>query len=139
MAEVTNDHIKGIVLIFIVAVIWITASFIVQSIEGELHPVLLTFFCNTLFLIYFPLSILQHRRRCATCSNAACLRSPRQCQGSFPACIFPPSGLCVQHCHQRSCDQPERCGIEATRSAGSGWQPNRPRNQRSDAPTAHSC
>lgn len=57
-----KDHATGLLLIFTVAVIWIAASFIVQSIEETLHPFLLTFFCNLLFLIYIPLSLLQQRR-----------------------------------------------------------------------------
>jgi hypothetical protein len=31
---------------------------------GELHPLLLTFFCNVLFLVYFPLSAIVGRHRC---------------------------------------------------------------------------
>jgi solute carrier family 35, member F5 len=66
MLTASKAHVTGLILIFLVAVIWIAASFIVQSIEGELHPFLLTFFCNTLFLIYLPLSAIQRRRRCAS-------------------------------------------------------------------------
>lgn len=57
-------HATGLSLIFTVAVIWIAASFIVQSIEEKLHPFLLTFFCNLLFLIYIPISIWQRKRGC---------------------------------------------------------------------------
>jgi hypothetical protein len=63
MVSVPRDHAIGIALIVAVALIWQAASFIVQSIEGELHPVLLTFLCNVLFLIYFPLSAIVGKYR----------------------------------------------------------------------------
>lgn len=59
----SRDQAVGISLIVAVALIWQAASFIVQSIEHELHPLLLTFFCNVLFLVYFPISSLQRSKR----------------------------------------------------------------------------
>ena len=63
----SQAHTTGLTLIFTVAVIWIAASFVVQSIEGELHPFLLSFFCNLLFLIYLPLSFWKEQSGCVHC------------------------------------------------------------------------
>jgi solute carrier family 35, member F5 len=65
MLKASKAHLTGLLLIFAVAVIWIVASFIVQSIEDRLHPFLLTFLCNLFFLIYLPISWIHDRRRCA--------------------------------------------------------------------------
>lgn len=50
-------RLTGLLLIVVVAVIWVCASFIVQKLQ--LHPFLITYFCNVLFLVYLPISILQ--------------------------------------------------------------------------------
>ena len=66
MIELTQAHVAGVSLIVVVSVIWIAASFLVQSIEKDLHPFLLTFFCNGLFLVYLPLAAVQDHRKCVT-------------------------------------------------------------------------
>lgn len=53
-------RITGLLLIVVVAIIWVCASFIVQQLK--LHPLLITYFCNVLFLVYLPISVLQASR-----------------------------------------------------------------------------
>lgn len=46
----------GLTYIFSVAVIWIAASFVVQSVvDAGVSPFLITYICNSLFVIYIPL------------------------------------------------------------------------------------
>ncbi|XP_071918683.1 thiamine-repressible mitochondrial transport protein THI74 [Coffea arabica] len=46
----------GLLYIFAVATIWIAASFVVQSVvDGGVSPFLVTYICNSLFLVYIPL------------------------------------------------------------------------------------
>ena len=46
----------GLLLIVSVAFIWVAASFVVQQVESEgLHPFLLTYIANSLFIVYLPL------------------------------------------------------------------------------------
>ncbi|KAH9290876.1 hypothetical protein KI387_034993 [Taxus chinensis] len=46
----------GIIYIIAVALIWIAASFVVQSVvDGGVSPFLITYICNSLFVIYIPI------------------------------------------------------------------------------------
>ncbi|KAE8692153.1 Kinase superfamily protein [Hibiscus syriacus] len=46
----------GLLYIFAVAAIWIAASFVVQSVvDAGVSPFLITFICNSLFIVYIPL------------------------------------------------------------------------------------
>ncbi|CAH2054706.1 unnamed protein product [Thlaspi arvense] len=46
----------GLIYIFAVATIWIAASFVVQSVvDAGVSPFLITFICNSLFVVYLPL------------------------------------------------------------------------------------
>ncbi|XP_023511448.1 thiamine-repressible mitochondrial transport protein THI74 [Cucurbita pepo subsp. pepo] len=46
----------GLFYIFLVATIWIAASFVVQSVVDEgVSPFLVTYICNSLFVIYIPI------------------------------------------------------------------------------------
>ncbi|KAL3695817.1 hypothetical protein R1sor_009893 [Riccia sorocarpa] len=48
--------ITGVVYIISVALIWITASFVVQSVvDGGVSPFLITYICNSLFVVYIPI------------------------------------------------------------------------------------
>lgn len=48
--------ILGLVYIFAVATIWIAASFVVQSVvDAGVSPFLITYICNSLFIVYIPL------------------------------------------------------------------------------------
>eukprot|EP00257_Ricinus_communis_P026063 XP_025013477.1 thiamine-repressible mitochondrial transport protein THI74 isoform X2 [Ricinus communis] len=48
--------IVGLIYIFAVAAIWIAASFVVQSVvDAGVSPFLITYICNSLFVIYIPL------------------------------------------------------------------------------------
>ncbi|XP_061961325.1 uncharacterized vacuolar membrane protein YML018C isoform X2 [Populus nigra] len=48
--------VMGLVYIFSVANIWIAASFVVQSVvDAGVSPFLVTYICNSLFLIYIPM------------------------------------------------------------------------------------
>ncbi|XAR58717.1 hypothetical protein NMG60_11014213 [Bertholletia excelsa] len=48
--------ILGLVYIFAVATIWIAASYVVQSVvDGGVSPFLITYICNSLFIIYIPI------------------------------------------------------------------------------------
>lgn len=58
-----KERLTGLVLIIIVAVIWIAASFVVQ--ELRLHPFLITYICNILFIVYIPISTIQDVKRCS--------------------------------------------------------------------------
>ncbi|KAL4361790.1 hypothetical protein GQ457_04G026550 [Hibiscus cannabinus] len=46
----------GLVYIFAVAAIWIASSFVVQSVvDAGVSPFLITYICNSLFIVYIPL------------------------------------------------------------------------------------
>eukprot|EP00899_Mesostigma_viride_P002739 jgi/Mesvir1/12466/Mv00618-RA.1 len=46
---------KGIFFVVSVAVIWVIASFVVQEVEGKgMSPIMFTYTCNSLFVIYLP-------------------------------------------------------------------------------------
>lgn len=46
----------GLIYIFAVAAIWIVASFVVRSVvDGGVSPFLVTYICNSLFVVYIPL------------------------------------------------------------------------------------
>lgn len=48
--------VLGLIYIVTVAAIWIAASFVVQSVvDGGVSPFLITYICNSLFVIYIPL------------------------------------------------------------------------------------
>lgn len=48
--------IVGILLVVSVSVIWVAASFVVQEVESQgLHPFLLSYIANSLFIVYLPL------------------------------------------------------------------------------------
>ncbi|XP_010524692.1 PREDICTED: thiamine-repressible mitochondrial transport protein THI74-like [Tarenaya hassleriana] len=48
--------VLGLTYIFSVATIWIAASFVVQSVvDAGVSPFLITFICNSLFMIYLPI------------------------------------------------------------------------------------
>ncbi|XP_057964584.1 thiamine-repressible mitochondrial transport protein THI74 [Malania oleifera] len=48
--------VLGLIYIFAVATIWIAASFVVQSVvDAGVSPFLITYICNSLFVIYIPL------------------------------------------------------------------------------------
>ncbi|KAL1211923.1 hypothetical protein V5N11_023901 [Cardamine amara subsp. amara] len=48
--------VLGLIYLFAVATIWIAASFVVQSVvEAGVSPFLITFICNSLFVVYLPL------------------------------------------------------------------------------------
>lgn len=59
------DHRKralGLSFIFVVALIWVLASFLVQDLESEgLNPFLLTYIANSLFIVYLPIYYLTVR------------------------------------------------------------------------------
>ena len=51
--------IFGLLCIVCVALIWVVASFVVQEVEDEgLHPFLLSYIANSLFVVYLPLHFL---------------------------------------------------------------------------------
>jgi len=51
----SGDKLLGLVFIFLVSVIWVVASFLVQDIEATgVHPVVITYISNSLFALYFP-------------------------------------------------------------------------------------
>lgn len=56
-----KERLTGLLLIIIVAIIWIAASFIVQ--ELRLHPFLITYICNSLFVVYIPVAAMQDTHR----------------------------------------------------------------------------
>lgn len=54
--EKTWRWMLGMLLVVAVALIWIVASFVVQSVVGAgVSPFLLTYICNSLFVIYLPI------------------------------------------------------------------------------------
>ena len=53
--------VLGLIYIVTVAAIWIAASFVVQSVvDGGVSPFLVTYICNSLFVIYIPLVEIGH-------------------------------------------------------------------------------
>lgn len=67
--EQARRHALGICLIVIVAIIWIAASFLVQALESDahpMHPLVLTYICNALFLIYLPIAAVQDMKQCSS-------------------------------------------------------------------------
>lgn len=56
MNSKTWKWVIGLIYILAVATIWIAASFVVQSVvDGGVSPFLVTYICNSLFVIYIPL------------------------------------------------------------------------------------
>lgn len=56
MLPTTWRWIVGMLYVVAVAIIWIVASFVVQSVvDGGVSPFLVTYICNSLFLVYIPL------------------------------------------------------------------------------------
>ncbi|KAJ9564423.1 hypothetical protein OSB04_000389 [Centaurea solstitialis] len=56
MKSTTWRWVLGLIYILAVATIWIAASFVVQSVvDGGVSPFLITYICNSLFVIYLPL------------------------------------------------------------------------------------
>ncbi|XP_009334936.2 uncharacterized transporter C405.03c [Pyrus x bretschneideri] len=56
MKSEVGKWVLGLVYIFAVASIWIAASFVVQSVvDAGVSPFLITYVCNSLFVIYIPL------------------------------------------------------------------------------------
>nr|GMD22167.1 thiamine-repressible mitochondrial transport protein THI74 [Ipomoea batatas]GMD23737.1 thiamine-repressible mitochondrial transport protein THI74 [Ipomoea batatas] len=56
MKEQNWRWILGLIYIFLVASIWIAASFVVQSVvDAGVSPFLVTYICNSLFVVYIPL------------------------------------------------------------------------------------
>ncbi|KAI7749366.1 hypothetical protein M8C21_000716 [Ambrosia artemisiifolia] len=56
MKSKTWRWVLGLIYIFAVATIWIAASFVVQSVVDEgVSPFLITYICNSLFVVYIPL------------------------------------------------------------------------------------
>jgi len=54
--KATQRWILGLVYIVAIAAIWISASYIVQSVvDAGVSPFLVTYICNSLFMIYIPL------------------------------------------------------------------------------------
>ncbi|KAJ4822318.1 hypothetical protein Tsubulata_043881 [Turnera subulata] len=56
MTKEFGNWILGLVYIVAVAIIWIAASFVVQSVvDAGVSPFLVTYICNSLFVVYIPL------------------------------------------------------------------------------------
>lgn len=56
MARDTLRWALGLMYIIAVAIIWIAASFIVQSVvDAGVSPFLITYICNSLFVVYIPI------------------------------------------------------------------------------------
>lgn len=56
MRSEVSKWIIGLIYIVAVAAIWIAASYVVQSVVDEgISPFLITYICNSLFIIYIPL------------------------------------------------------------------------------------
>ena len=54
-----REQALGLCFVFSVAVIWVAASFLVQSLEGRgINPFVLTYIANSLFIVLIPVSIL---------------------------------------------------------------------------------
>ncbi|KAG0588587.1 hypothetical protein KC19_2G254500 [Ceratodon purpureus] len=54
--EKTWRWMVGMVYVIAVAIIWIIASFVVQSVVGAgVSPFLITYLCNSLFIVYLPI------------------------------------------------------------------------------------
>lgn len=61
MKSKTWRWVLGLTYILAVATIWIVASFVVQSVvDGGVSPFLITYICNSLFVIYIPLVEIGH-------------------------------------------------------------------------------
>lgn len=57
--KLSREHTKGVVFIFVVACLWVFASFLTQSLEDDGMPsVLLTYISNSLFVLYLPLNMV---------------------------------------------------------------------------------
>ncbi|KAJ4968170.1 hypothetical protein NE237_014871 [Protea cynaroides] len=53
--------VLGLMYIVIVAIIWIAASFVVQSVvDSGVSPFLITYICNSLFVVYIPIVEIVH-------------------------------------------------------------------------------
>ncbi|GMJ09017.1 hypothetical protein like AT3G07080 [Hibiscus trionum] len=69
----------GLLYIFAVAAIWIAASFVVQSVvDAGVSPFLITYICNSLFIVYIPLVEIARYLE----DNCASLMSPTNSRSS---------------------------------------------------------
>jgi hypothetical protein len=58
-----NERLAGLTIVIIVAMIWIVSSFVVQ--ELRLHPFLITYICNIMFVLYIPVIATRDISRCS--------------------------------------------------------------------------
>ena len=81
-----RKQLLGAGFVVLVAVIWVTFSFVVKEVEGQgLHPFLLSYIANSLFVVYLPLHWAVQR------SKASKLAKPR-CAGEVLLQASPLSG-----------------------------------------------
>ncbi|KAH7284137.1 hypothetical protein KP509_34G040600 [Ceratopteris richardii] len=82
MQPKTWRWILGMLYVIAVAVIWILASFLVQSVVSEgVSPFLIAYVCNTLFIVYIPIVELGN----LTKSWVASVRSKRAATDTLPS------------------------------------------------------
>lgn len=61
MDRAAQRWILGLMYIITIAAIWITASYITQSVvDAGVSPFLVTYICNSLFMVYIPLVEIGH-------------------------------------------------------------------------------
>ena len=81
-----RKQLLGAGFVVLVAIIWVTFSFVVKEVEGQgLHPFLLSYIANSLFVVYLPLHWAVQR------SKASKLAKPR-CAGEVLLQASPLSG-----------------------------------------------
>ncbi|KAJ6807133.1 thiamine-repressible mitochondrial transport protein THI74-like [Iris pallida] len=92
MDKVTPGYILGLTYIVAIAAIWIAASYIVQSVvDAGVSPFLVTYICNSLFVIYLPLvEVTRHFRAVCGTNTSPDVRQVGDAEGVH---LLPENGL----------------------------------------------
>ena len=81
-----RKQLLGASFVIVVAIIWVAFSFVVKEVEEQgLHPFLLTYIANSLFVVYLPIHWAVQR------SKASSLAKPRCAVGHNEAFATPTS------------------------------------------------
>ena len=71
-----RKQLLGASFVVLVAFIWVAFSFLVKEVEGQgLHPFLLSYIANSLFVVYLPIHWAVQRSKAGRPASARCVTS----------------------------------------------------------------
>ena len=83
--DASRRHLLGLLYILAVALIWISASFLVQALvssdhgHAPMHPFVLSYICSSTFLLYLPIAAWRHKAWCGLGSGWSARLRGRRC------------------------------------------------------------